>query len=295
MDAAAAEELFSSYIPGGEGFQKTVYRAMDEAVKNGGKRIRPILIYETCRLFAEAGNVKHDIYASDAAPFMAAMEMIHTFSLIHDDLPCMDNDRLRRGKPTTWVSYGEDMATLAGDALAVEAFRVAAVGALSSSCPERALKALRILAEKSGMEGMIGGQSVDVEQTGKPLERDQLDFIYRLKTGALIEASLMIGAVLGGAGEEEIKTVEKIGSDIGFAFQIRDDILDETSTTEVLGKPVHSDAKNVKTTFVTLYGMKKAEEEEERLTKDAEKLLHTLPGNTEALEKIMSRLLKRKK
>lgn len=294
-DTTEIEGLIRSFLPKPEGFQKTVYLAMNEAVENGGKRIRPILIFETCRCFAEAQGKDAEVYTPDAAPFMAAMEMIHTFSLIHDDLPCMDNDTLRRGKPTTWYKYGEDMAVLAGDALVLQAFITAAAGARHCSDRDRAVRALEILAQKSGMKGMIGGQTVDVEQTGKPLDKDQLDFIYRLKTGALIEASMMIGAVLGGATEKETEIMEKIAADVGIAFQIRDDILDETSTEAELGKPIHSDEKNEKTTYVTLYGLERAEKKAAELTAEAEQMLSKIPGDTGTLKGLIRWLLNRKK
>lgn len=192
-------------------------------------------------------------------PFMAAIEMIHTYSLVHDDLPAIDNDDYRRGRKTTHVVYGEDMGILAGDALLNYAFETAATA--FADFPEDSLligKAMGILAKKAGIYGMIGGQVTDVRETGHKLSREKLDFIYALKTGALIESSMMIGAVLAGASEEEIKQAEKIAAKTGFAFQVQDDILDVTSTSETLGKPVHSDEKNEKTTYVTLVGIEEA-------------------------------------
>ena len=270
-DKRHIDELIMQYVPARAGLQKTVCDAMADAVEAGGKRVRPILIYETYRFFA--GEAARD---EIPAPFMAAMEMIHTFSLIHDDLPCMDNDVLRRGQPTTWVTYGEDMATLAGDALALEAFAVCAAAAERMEDCRTGIRAARILAEKSSIGGMIGGQTVDVEKTGQPLTQEELDFIYRLKTGALLEASMMMGAVLGGASEEELRTVERIAANVGMAFQIQDDILDETASQEDLGKPLHSDQENGKTTFVTLYGLKEAREAVLRCSKEAETLLTEL-------------------
>jgi len=293
-DNSEVNSLIREYLPPVRGLQETVIRAMDEAVENGGKRIRPILMYEACRMFAEACGEEKDQWISDIAPFMAAIEMIHTFSLIHDDLPCMDNDTLRRGKPTTWYTYGEAMGVLAGDGLMLEAMAVAGRCAADSSNPGRASEAVRILGEKSGIRGMLGGQSVDVEMTGKPLTAEQLDFIYRLKTGALIEASLMIGAIIGGATQKEAEIMERIGSCVGIAFQIRDDILDETSTAEVLGKPVHSDEKNLKTTYVSLYGIRKAEEEVLRLSAEADALLEELPGDKTILRSLVGMLVDRK-
>jgi len=293
-DNSEVDSLVKEYLPPVKGLQTTVIRAMDEAVENGGKRIRPIFMYEACRMFAEACGEEKDQWISDIAPFMAAIEMIHTFSLIHDDLPCMDNDTLRRGRPTTWYTYGEAMGVLAGDGLMLEAMTAAGKCAADSSNPARAAEAVRILGEKSGPRGMLGGQSVDVEMTGKPLTEEQLDFIYRLKTGALIEASLMIGAIIGGATQKEAEIMEKIGSCVGIAFQIRDDILDETSTAEELGKPVHSDEKNLKTTYVSLFGLEKAEAEVQKLSAEADALLEELPGDKSTLRGLIGMLVDRK-
>ena len=224
------EAVVYSFLPLEEGCQKTIFEAMNYSVKAGGKRLRPLLMRETYRMFGGKGK--------EIEPFMAAIEMIHTASLIHDDLPCMDNDELRRGKPTTWKVYGYDMAVLAGDALMIFAFETAAKALAMGADAEAVGRAMGILAEKTGIYGMIGGQTVDVELTGKPVSKEQLDFIYRLKTGALLEASMMIGAVLAGASEEELLAVRNIAADVGLAFQIQDDILDVVSTAEVLGKPV---------------------------------------------------------
>ncbi len=292
-DVTEINGILREYLPAVKGLQMTVQTAMNEAMENGGKRVRPILMYESCRMFAEACGEEKESWISDIAPFMAALEMIHTFSLVHDDLPCMDNDTLRRGKPTTWYTYGEDMGTLAGDGLMLEALYVTGRSAAESSNPSRAGRAIGILGEKSGLRGMLGGQSVDVEMTGKPLDREQLDFIYRLKTGALIEAALMIGAEIGGGTAKEVEIMEQIGRNVGVAFQIRDDILDVTSTEEELGKPIGSDEKNCKTTFVTLYGLEKAEEEVRRLSLEAEELLEELPGDHEALKALFSMLIDR--
>ena len=237
------ETVVYSYLPEETGHQKTIFEAMNYSVKAGGKRLRPLLMREVYRLFGGNGP--------EIEPFMAAMEMIHTSSLIHDDLPCMDNDEYRRGKLTTWKAYGYDMAVLAGDALMIYAFETASKAFSMGADPAKAGRAIGILAEKTGIYGMIGGQTVDVELTGKAVPREKLDFIYRLKTGALLEASMMIGAVLAGATVEEIKEVETMASEVGLAFQIQDDILDVTSTQEELGKPVLSDEKNEKTTYVT--------------------------------------------
>ena len=281
-----AEAAVRKYLPPAEGFQKTVLDAMDYSVNAGGKRLRPVMMMESYRMFGGRGE--------EIEPFMAAIEMIHTSSLIHDDPPCMDNDTLRRGKPTAWVKYGYDMAVLAGDGLMIYAFETAAKALALGADPARVARCMGILAEKTGIYGMIGGQTVDVELTDKPIPEDKLDFIYRLKTGALLEASFMIGAVLAGAGEKEVKTVEEIASLVGLAFQIQDDILDVTSSAEVLGKPVLSDEKNHKTTYVTLKGLEKAREDGKEISRRAVELLRSLGGDHAFLEELITMLTDRK-
>ena len=281
-----AEAAVRKYLPPAEGFQKTVLDAMDYSVNAGGKRLRPVMMMESYRMFGGRGE--------EIEPFMAAIEMIHTSSLIHDDLPCMDNDTLRRGKPTAWVKYGYDMAVLAGDGLMIYAFETAAKALALGADPARVARCMGILAEKTGIYGMIGGQTVDVELTDQPIPEDKLDFIYRLKTGALLEASFMIGAVLAGAGEEEVKTVEEIASLVGLAFQIQDDILDVTSSAEVLGKPVLSDEKNHKTTYGTLKGLEKAREDGKEISRRAVELLRSLGGDHAFLEELITMLTDRK-
>lgn len=284
---AETEAAVLSYLPAEEGSQKTILEAMNYSVKAGGKRLRPLLMREVYRMFGGKGK--------EIEPFMAAIEMIHTSSLVHDDLPCMDNDEFRRGKPTTWKAFGYDMAVLAGDALMVYAFETAAKAFAMGGDPGRTGEAIRILAEKTGIYGMIGGQTVDVELTGKAVSADKLDFIYRLKTGALLEASMMIGAVLAGASEEDVKTVQQMALALGMAFQIRDDILDVTSTQEELGKPVLSDEKNSKTTYVTLEGLSKAMTDVEELSERAVGYLHRLPGENGFLQQIIEMLVSREK
>ena len=281
------EAVVESYLPKEEGHQKTIFEAMNYSVRAGGKRLRPMLMQETYHLF---GGTERAV-----EPFMAAMEMIHTSSLIHDDLPCMDNDELRRGLPTTWKKFGYDMAVLAGDALMIYAFETASKAFSMTAYPDRAAKAIQVLAEKTGIYGMIGGQVVDVELTGKPIPQEKLDFIYRLKTGALLEASMMIGAILGGASEKEQKRVEEIASAVGLAFQIQDDILDVTSTSEELGKPVLSDEKNQKTTYVTLVGLDQAKADVAEISARAVSLLKELPGENLFLENLVTMLVERKK
>lgn len=281
------EQVVCSYLPAEEGHQKTIFEAMNYSVKAGGKRLRPLLMREVYRLFGGTGR--------EIEPFMAAIEMIHTSSLIHDDLPCMDNDEYRRGKKTTWVVYGYDMGVLAGDALLIYAVETAAKAFSMTETAGRVGTCIRILAEKTGVYGMIGGQTVDVELTDKLIPKDKLDFIYRLKTGALLEAAMVIGAVMAGASEEECATVERMAAAIGLAFQIQDDILDVTSSQEVLGKPVLSDEKNNKTTYVSLEGIEKAGRDVEKLSETAVDILYSLPGRNDFLEDLIKVLVSREK
>lgn len=281
------EAIITKYLPKESGYQKTVMEAMNYSFLAGGKRLRPMLMQETYRLFGGNSDI--------IEPFMAAIEMIHTYSLIHDDLPAMDNDDYRRGRKTTHVVYGEAMGILAGDALLNFAFETACKGLMQDVGNPAVARAVQILAQKAGIYGMLGGQVVDVESEGQPLEREKLDFIYDLKTGALIEASMLIGAVLAGASEKEQQVILQVAKDVGLAFQIQDDILDVTSSQEVLGKPVGSDEKNNKTTYVTLEGMEKAKAEVERLSDDALKLLAGLPGRNEFLEALIRLLIHREK
>lgn len=281
------EEVVYSYLPVADGHQKTIFEAMNYSVKAGGKRLRPLLMREIYRLFGGAGE--------EIEPFMAAIEMIHTSSLIHDDLPCMDNDEYRRGKKTTWAVYGYDMGVLAGDALLIYAIETAAKAFAMTSDSTRVGECIRVLAEKTGIYGMIGGQTVDVELTDKPIPKDKLDFIYRLKTGALLEAAMVIGAVMGGATKEECETVERMAANIGLAFQIQDDILDVTGSQEILGKPVLSDEKNNKTTYVSLEGIHKAKRDVKKLSEAAIDILYSLPGKNDFLEDLIKLLIDREK
>ena len=283
---AEIEEILKRYLPEAEGYQKGIMEAMEYSLMAGGKRLRPMLMQETCRLFGEEPET--------LKPFMAALEMIHTYSLVHDDLPAMDNDEYRRGRKTTHIVYGEDMGILAGDALLNYAFETA-FRAFEQS-PEDSLKigrALTVLGRKAGIYGMIGGQVIDVKETGHVVSKDVLDTIYELKTGALIECAMMIGAILGGASDEEIQSVEKIAHYVGVAFQIQDDILDVTSTEEVLGKPIHSDEKNQKTTYVTLLGIEQAQKKVEELSNEAIALLHQFTGENAYLEQLLIQLIHR--
>ncbi len=282
------EDILQSYLPVQKGSQRIIMEAMTYSLLAGGKRIRPMLMKETFSLFGGKSKA--------VEPFMAAIEMIHTYSLVHDDLPAMDDDDYRRGRKTTHVVYGEDMGILAGDALLNYAFETAFKAFVME--PEDALligRALSVLGEKAGIYGMIGGQVIDVKETGHQISKEVLDTIYELKTSALIEAAMMIGAILGGASEEEVRTAGSIGRKIGLAFQIQDDILDVTSTTQTLGKPVHSDEKNEKTTYVTLFGIEEARKKVDEESQDAVRLLKRLPGENPYLEELLIQLIHRDK
>lgn len=288
LRAEAIEEILKKYLPSEEGYQKQIMEAMNYSILAGGKRLRPMLMQETYRLFGGQSKV--------IEPFMAAMEMIHTYSLVHDDLPAMDNDEYRRGKKTTHAVYGEAMGILAGDALLNFAFETATKAFEME--PENANigKALRILATKAGIYGMIGGQVVDVASEGTTdMTKEKLDFIYRLKTGALMEASMLIGAVLAGATKSEQQIVEQVAGEIGLAFQIQDDILDVTSTEEILGKPIGSDEKNQKFTYVTFEGLEKAKADVAAITKQAVAHMDSLVVKNEFLNELLVYLIAREK
>lgn len=282
------EGILACYLPKQTGHQKQIMEAMEYSVMAGGKRLRPMLMKETYELFGGRDKV--------IEPFMAAIEMIHTYSLVHDDLPAMDNDDYRRGRKTTHVVYGEAMGILTGDALLNFAFETAAKA--FTMFPEKSLqigKAIQVLSEKAGIYGMIGGQVVDVESAGKSVSKEILDFIYELKTSALIESAMMVGAILAGANEEEVKKIETVAKNVGLAFQIQDDILDVTSTTEVLGKPVLSDEKNEKTTYVTLVGVEQAKEYVEQISNEAIAILDDFNVKNPFLCELLRELIHREK
>lgn len=281
------ESILERYLPEEEGYQKTIFKAMNYSVRAGGKRLRPMLMQETYKLFG--GNSKV------IEPFMAAIEMIHTYSLVHDDLPAMDNDLYRRGKKTTHAVFGEAMGILAGDALLNFAYETASEAFLLEKDNPRIGQAFSVLAKKAGVYGMVGGQTVDVESEGQKVDEGKLDFIYRLKTSALLESSMLVGAILAGADEKQQRVVESVAGNVGLAFQIQDDILDETSTLEVLGKPIGSDKKNKKSTYVSLFGLEAAEKEVERLTLKAMEELKGLEGDNAFLGELLLYLVHRKK
>ena len=281
------EAIITKYLPKERGYQKTVMDAMNYSFLAGGKRLRPMLMQETYRLFGGSSDI--------IEPFMAAIEMIHTYSLIHDDLPAMDNDDYRRGRKTTHVVYGEAMGILAGDALLNFAFETACKGLMQDVGNPAVARAVQILAQKAGIYGMLGGQVVDVESEGQPLEREKLDFIYDLKTGALIEASMLIGAVLAGASEKEQQVILQVAKDVGLAFQIQDDILDVTSDMETLGKPIGSDEKNHKTTYVTIRGLAQAQKDVEKISERALEGVASLSEENVFLNELIRYLIHRKK
>lgn len=282
------EAIIRQYLPREEGYQKTIFEAMNYSILAGGKRLRPMLMQETYRLFGGKSKV--------IEPFMAAMEMIHTYSLVHDDLPAMDNDEYRRGKKTTHAVYGEAMGILAGDALLNYAFETATKAFELEPDNIRIGKALRILATKAGVYGMVGGQVVDVEsEQDAAMTKEKLDFIYELKTGALIEASMLIGAILAGATKNEQKVIEDVAKEVGLAFQIQDDILDVTSTLEVLGKPIGSDEKNHKITYVTYEGIEKSKADVVRLSESAVAHMDSLVVQNEFLRELILYLIAREK
>ena len=284
------EAVIREYLPAEEGFSRTMAQAMNYSMLAGGKRLRPMLMQETFRLFGGSGKL--------VKPFMAGMEMIHTHSLIHDDLPALDNDDYRRGRLTTHKVYGEAMGILSGVALlnyAYETMLQAFAMAETLQQKDAVMRALQVMAAKTGIHGMLGGQSVDVENDGKALEKDMLDYIYENKTSALIEASMMTGAILAGADSEQVSVIEQAAKRIGLAFQIQDDILDVTSTDEELGKPVHSDEKNHKVTYVTLFGTEKAAAQVAGLSAEAVELLESLNKNNEFLYLLVEKLVNRRK
>ena len=282
--------VLEKFLPAEEGQQRIIFEAMNYSVRAGGKRLRPILMEETYPMFGGSSAV--------IEPFMAAIEMIHTYSLVHDDLPAMDNDEYRRGKKTTHAVYGEAMGILAGDALLNLAYETAAKAFDMEVADTRVARAFAVLAKKAGVYGMVGGQVVDVESEKSDdcsITREKLDFIYRLKTGALIESSMMIGAILAGASSDEVSRVEQIAAKLGLAFQIQDDVLDVTSTLEVLGKPVGSDEKNNKATYVTFEGLDKAVSDVERISKEAEEQLDDLGYDDAFLKELFEYLIHREK
>lgn len=279
------KHIIASFLPQEEGYHRTLLEAVNYSMLVGGKKLRPLLMQQTYAMFGGTSKA--------IKPFMAAIEMIHTHSLIHDDLPAMDNDEYRRGKKTTHVVYGEAMAILAGDALLNLAYETAATAFASEPDNQNIGRAFAVLASKTGVDGMIGGQSVDVEYVDRPLNEEQLYFIYRMKTSALIEASMMIGAILANASDQDVEKVQQIARSVGLAFQIQDDILDVTGDRETLGKATGSDSKNNKTTYVTVNGLEKSQEDVAEYSRAAIRLLDELPCENEFLRELILNLIHR--
>lgn len=286
-----AQEILTKYLPEEKGFQRRVLEAMNYSALAGGKRLRPILMEESFLLFGGSGTL--------VEPFMAALEMIHNYSLVHDDLPAMDNDEYRRGRKTTWNVYGDGMAVLAGDGLLNLAFETASLAFNLTEDQEtlkRVAAAIQILGKKAGIYGMIGGQAADIEAESEGhVTEELLLFIHENKTAALIQAAMMIGAILAGADQKSVSSMEKAAYNIGIAFQIQDDILDVTSTSEVLGKPIGSDEKNHKLTYVTLHGLEESREEVRTLSEEALSILRSFDGRNRFLEELVDSLITREK
>ena len=285
------EKLIESFFYNEDELNKNVIKASNEAIRNGGKRLRPLIMFETYKA------ISGDEYSEEIiAPFLAAIEMIHTFSLIHDDLPAMDNDRLRRGKPTTWVSYGEDMAILAGDMLSVQAFEIISKKMQETddfNILKRMSRAMYTLARATGAFGMIGGQCVDVEYSGKKMTEEVMKYTYELKTGALLAASFVVGGILAGANETEVGLLKKAGSYVGEAFQIRDDYLDIVADEKELGKPTHSDEKNLKITYVNIVGIDESLRRIVSLSENAKECLSEVRGDMSSVVEIIDMMVNR--
>ncbi len=284
-----AEDIIKEFLPKEEGLQRIICEAMNYSVLGGGKRLRPVMMKATYELFGGKEEV--------IKPFMAAIEMIHTYSLVHDDLPAMDNDDLRRGRATTHVKYNEGLAILAGDGLLNFAFETAIKAFDYDADAKVVARAMKVLAAKAGIYGMIGGQTVDIEAEcgNQIMDEDTLLFIHKNKTAALIESSMMIGAILAGAPNEEVEAIEKIAYNIGIAFQIQDDILDVIGSEEVLGKPIGSDAKNEKLTYVSFKGLEVAKKEVAKLSNEAVSAIKGYERENSFLSKLTTYLIDREK
>jgi geranylgeranyl diphosphate synthase, type II len=277
------EAFLDAYFKNKNSYNKQIYEAMSYSVKIGGKRIRPILMLLTYNMYKE--DYKKIL------PIAGALEMIHTYSLIHDDLPCMDDDDLRRGKPTNHKVFGEAMAVLAGDALLNEAMNIMFKFCLSED--REALRACSLISEASGAEGMIGGQVVDILSEGRSISSDELHYMHNKKTGELIKAAILSGAILGCAPEDELKLLAKFGEKLGLAFQVKDDILDLVGNIELLGKNINCDSEHEKTNFISTYGLNKCKEICSTLTEDCMTILTKLSGSTSDLQELTLFLLER--
>ena len=285
IKSAYVEELLNKYMPKEEGYQETIFKAMNYSLSAGGKRLRPILTLEATKIVG--GDEEN------AIPFSVAIEMIHTYSLIHDDLPALDNDDLRRGKPTNHKVFGDAMATLAGDALLNYAFEIMLKESIDTENPNLKLKAIYEIARGAGIYGMIGGQVVDVESENKSIEKEKLDFIHMNKTAAMIVGCMRAGATVGGATEEELENITKYAKNIGLAFQIVDDILDIVGDEKVLGKPIGSDIENHKSTYPALIGLDESRKVAKNLIEEAKESISKLSGDSEFLKDLADYIISR--
>ena len=267
------EDKIESYLPKEEGYQKTIFEAMNYSLRAGGKRLRPILLMEAYKLCQGQGE--------DFVPYSVAMEMIHTYSLIHDDLPALDNDDLRRGKPTNHIVFGEAMAILAGDALLNTAYETMLNATFKHPRPEPSLRAAYEISRGAGIYGMIGGQVVDVESEDKKINKDKLDYIHMNKTAAMIVGSVRAGAILAGVDEDRLESLTKYAENIGLAFQIVDDILDIEGDEKLLGKRVGSDLDNDKSTYPSLLGISESKKIVENLIEEAKISLEVFDSDAE--------------
>lgn len=283
--ASYIENILNEYMPKEEGYQKSVIEAMNYSLSAGGKRLRPILTLEACKIVG--GNEE------DAIPFAVAIEMIHTYSLIHDDLPALDNDDLRRGRPTNHKVYGEAMGILAGDALLNYAFEIMLKGSLGKNNPEKYLSAVYEIARHAGIYGMIGGQVVDVESEDKKIGKDKLDYIHNNKTAAMIIGCMRAGAIVGGADQVELESVTNYAKNIGLSFQIVDDILDIVGDEEKLGKKVNSDIENNKSTYPSLLGLEKSRDIATELISDAQNSIETTFESADFLKGLADYIISR--
>ncbi len=282
------EKIIYKYIPTAKGYQQELLAAMDYAFKAGGKRLRPMMMKLCYDMFTDMDEAYDETVIG---PFMAAIEMIHTYSLIHDDLPALDNDDLRRGRPTVHVKFGEDVAILAGDGLLNYAYETAAKAFMVKPGDLGIEKAFVTLTGKPGIYGMVGGQALDVSMTGKKLTNDQMEFIYLNKTSALIECSMMVGAYLAGASEDIVKKLEEAARAVGMAFQVQDDILDIKGDEEKIGKPLHSDEKNDKYTYATIYGVEAAEKYVKEMSDKANEIISSIEVKNNEVKDKLTRLI----
>ncbi len=274
-------EYLKNYFNGKGSYNELIYKSADYSLNIGGKRVRPILFLLTYEMYR--GNCQ------EAMPMAAAIEMIHTYSLIHDDLPCMDNDDLRRGLPTNHKVYGENMAVLAGDALLNEAMIVLMDYSIKNGLS--ALKASKEIAVAAGAEGMIGGQVVDILSEGKVISKEELNYMHLKKTGELIKTSIVSAAILAEAPAEEIELLKKFGYNLGLAFQIKDDILDVVGNVDKLGKNTSCDENMNKSNFITMYGLEKCNKMCEDLTKECIEILNKVSVDTELIKELTEKLL----